>query len=366
MRVIMASSATGGHIYPALAIAEQIRMRDPDSQVLFIGARKELSGQIVSSEGFHSISIDISGIDRKNLLKNVGTARDIVRSSFQIKKILKKFKPDIVIGTGGYVCGPVIREAKKAGIRTYIHEQNVVPGVANKLAEKYADKVFIAFQEAAEHFKDKEKLIVTGNPVRKAFFLSERMEYRAKLGIKEEDIAILIFGGSLGSKAINNSAIEVIEKIGSNPHIHIFFITGKTSYWEIQGKLSAIDSEKTANVRLMDYTTRMNEFFAAVDLIVSRSGALTVSEIAISGKASILIPSPNVTGNHQYYNAKTLGDIDAAIVMNEEEIANGGLAEQINSLISDKEKLKEMGTAAKTIGRRDSVDVIYDEIYRRN
>ena len=193
MRVIMASSATGGHRYPALAIAENIKRRNPDAQIIFIGARKEISGDIVSSEGFHSISIDVSGFHRKKLVKNLETAKDLAVSSFQIRKILKKYKPDIVIGTGGYVCGPVIREAKKLGISTYIHEQNVIPGVANKLAEKYADKIFIAFREATEHFKEKDKLVVTGNPVRKAFFISERLSSREKLGIREDDVAILIF-----------------------------------------------------------------------------------------------------------------------------------------------------------------------------
>ena len=365
MKVIMASSATGGHIYPALAIAEQIKMRDPDSQILFIGARKEISGKIVSSEGFHSISVDISGIHRKNLLKNFGTVKDIAISSIQIRKILKKFKPDIVIGTGGYVCGPVIREACKAGIPTYIHEQNVIPGIANKLAERYANKVFVAFEGSKEHFKDKRKIIVTGNPVRKSFFLAERMEYREKLGLKESDTAILIFGGSQGAQAINKAAIETIKKIGDRDGLHIFFITGKKAYWDIKSEMALIDPVKTKNVRLMDYTTTMNEYFAAVDLIVSRSGALTISEIAISGKASILIPSPNVTGNHQYYNAKILDDAGAAVLMNEEEIADGGLAGQIDLLISDKDKIKQMGEAAKTMGKRDSVEVIFNEIYGR-
>lgn len=365
MKVLMASSATGGHIYPALAIAEQIKIRDPEAQILFVGARKEISGKIVSSEGYHSIPIDISGIHRKDLWKNVITARDIALSSFQVRKILKKFKPDIVIGTGGYVCGPVIREANKAGIKTYIHEQNVIPGVANKLSEKYATKIFIAFEGAAEHFKEKEKIIVTGNPVRKSFFQAERTRNREKFGIKEDEIAILIFGGSQGAHAINDAALDTIEKIGSKKGLHIFVITGRRSYWDIKNKLSDIAEQKTANVRLMDYTTTMNEYFAAVDLIISRSGALTVSEIAISGKASILVPSPNVTGNHQYYNAKALGDVGAAILMNDEELANGGLSMQIDTIITDEVKMKEMGEAAKTIARRDSAEVIFDEICKK-
>ncbi|MDR0854394.1 MAG: undecaprenyldiphospho-muramoylpentapeptide beta-N-acetylglucosaminyltransferase [Clostridiales Family XIII bacterium] len=365
MRIIMASSATGGHIYPALAVAEKVKHRDPDAEILFIGAKKEISSDIVSNAGYDCKHIDVRGFNRRNMLKNISVAKDLVAGSSQIKKIIRDFKPDVVFGTGGYVCGPVVKEAHKMGIRTYIHEQNVVPGMANKLAEKYADKIFAAFPEAVDYFKKKDKVIVTGNPVRDVFVNLDKIDYRQLLKIPDGETVILIFGGSQGANAINDAALDFITEIPAEKNISVFFITGKRSYWEVSEKLSRLDIKNGKAVHVLDYTETIHEYFGAANLIVSRSGALTLSEIAVSGRASILVPSPNVTGNHQYFNAKMLADRGAAVIMNDEEIANGGLAAKIFELADDPEKLEKMGNLAKSAARTDSADIIFNEIYER-
>ena len=196
MKVIMTGGGTGGHIYPAIAIADKIKERDPEAEILFVGTEKGLERELVPRSGYPIRFITVSGFNRKNMLKNIKVAKDLAKGSRQAKAILKEFMPDVVIGTGGYVCGPMVRAAHKKGIRTFVHEQNAFPGVTNKILEKYVDKVFISFEAAGEHFVHKEKLEITGNPVRKVFFEGDRPVCRKTLGLKPGDFALLCFGGS--------------------------------------------------------------------------------------------------------------------------------------------------------------------------
>jgi UDP-N-acetylglucosamine--N-acetylmuramyl-(pentapeptide) pyrophosphoryl-undecaprenol N-acetylglucosamine transferase len=363
VKALIASSATGGHLYPALAVAERIKRRDGGARILFVGARYEIGKDIVGAAGFEQTAIDVTGFDRRRPLRNVETARNLIRSGAQIRGIFGAFQPDVVFGTGGYVCGPVIREAKKAGIPAYIQEQNVIPGLANKMAEKYADKVFLAFEASAGHFRGKGKLLITGNPIRDAFLTAGQADCRAKLGIADGDTALLIFGGSQGADAINKAAMDVALRFGGREGFHIFFLTGKDLYRQTCEGLARLFAERPAGVHVMGYTDTIHEYFAAADLIVARSGALTVSEIAVSGKASVLIPSPNVTNNHQYFNAKVLADAGAAIILNEADAA--GLSDVIEELTADRARLSEMGENARKVARPDAADVIIDEIYGR-
>jgi UDP-N-acetylglucosamine--N-acetylmuramyl-(pentapeptide) pyrophosphoryl-undecaprenol N-acetylglucosamine transferase len=264
-----------------------------------------------------------------------------------------------------------------------IQEQNVLPGLANRLAERYADRVFIAFPEAAAHFKDKDKLLLCGNPVRPEFFQLNRAKSREELGIPAEDTAIFIFGGSQGAARINEAAIDVIKKLGGGKGYTILFATGPNLYEEVLAgippviaaaepqsmdgsRVSARDDKGSAiydDVKIMDYADPIMQYYAASDLIVSRAGALTVSEIAAAGRASILVPSPNVVNNHQYYNAKALGDLGAALLLEESDIADGGLADWICQLSQETGKLGAMGAAAKQAAKPDAVKVIVDELY---
>jgi len=363
MRALIASSTTGGHIYPALAIATEIRRRDAAAAILFVTARRVSSPGLIPSAGFEQTFIDIQGFDRKHILNNIKTAGDLIRVSFQIRRIFSDFKPDAVIGTGGYVTGPVVREAGNAGIRAFLQEQNVTPGVANKLAEKYATKVFLGFEESIPYFMCRSKLVVTGNPVRSEFLLADRDACRKQLGIGKKEQAVLVFGGSLGANAINEAAADLIANAGSTKGLHIFFITGRSRYQETMSSLEAQVGTLPERVHVMDYSDSIHEYFAAADLIVSRSGGLTVTEIAVSGRASVLVPSPNVTGNHQYYNALALAQSGAAVLMDDAMIGGGGLCRTVLSLTGDPARLKSMGEAARRASKPDAAVRIVDEIY---
>ena len=364
MRILLASSSTGGHIYPALAIAGELRARDPETEILFVSASWEIGKDIVGRYGYEQTFIDVQGFDRRRPWKIISTLRSLVRSSKQIKKIFEDFKPDAVIGTGGHVAGPVVRAARKKGIRTMIQEQNVLPGLANRLAERYADRIFIAFPEAEQHFKEKDKIVVSGNPVRPEFFNTDKSEARASLDIPEKAIVVLIFGGSQGAARINEAAVDTISKLGVNEDYNFVLVTGPQLYNDVFMSLDPSTMSGKNNVQIIDYAESIAQYYAAADLIVSRAGALTVSEIASSGRASILIPSPNVVNNHQYYNAKALEDLGAALILNEDEITNGGLAEKIESLAHEPGKLAGMGEQAREFARPDAVKVIVDELYR--
>lgn len=362
MNVILAGSATGGHIYPAIAIADKIRRKDPQANILFIGAKKELGSTIVEDNGYRIRYIDIQGFDRKNLIKNVAVVKDLAVSAVQIRKIFRQFKPDMVIGTGGYVSGPVLKEASRKGIRAYLHEQNAIPGLANKMAQNYADKIFIAFKESAEHFKDQSKVIVTGNPIRKGFVTAGAVNYREQLGIGKKELGILIFGGSNGAEKINSTTVELLESIKDQTDIAVFFITGRRQYWDVLESLKEKGVTENRNFHIIEYTEAIHEYFSAADIIIGRSGALTVSEITACGKPSILIPSPNVTGNHQYYNAKPLEDAGAAIIINEKDLTYDSLLNLILTLKNNREKLNKMAEASMDLGTLDAVNVIYDEL----
>jgi len=382
MKVLIASSATGGHIYPALAIAGEIKRRDPEAGILFVGAKWEIGKDIVKEAGYRQAFIDVSGIDRRNPVKALRALAGLARASREISGILREFKPDVCIGTGGHVAGPVVREAKKAGVRTLIQEQNVIPGMANKLAERYADLVFVGFEEAAGYFRDKTKVIVSGNPVRADFAEAalRRGELRAKYGVRDEEFCVLFFGGSQGAAAINAAAVETVRRAaeadadstertdgamaaeGGSASCRYIIITGRGYYDEVCRTL-AETAPFAAGQTVIEYSDRIYELFAAADLIVSRSGALTVAEIAQSGKASILIPSPNVTNNHQYYNARALADAGAAVLMPEDEIREGGLAREIKRIAEDPKALESMGMAARAIAKEGAAKVIVDAIF---
>lgn len=362
MKIIMTGGGTGGHIYPAIAIADRIRRRHQDAEILFVGTKKGMEKDLVPKNGYDIRFITVSGFHRKQLWKNLKTAADLVKGNRQASKIVKEFKPDLVIGTGGYVCGPVVRAAHKRGIKTYIHEQNAFPGVTNKLLEKYADKVFISFPESKNYFKDQSKLVVTGNPIRKSFLLCSLNHSREKMNIKAGEFVILCFGGSLGAGKINSTMIRVIEAVNGMPDTRLFFITGRNYYAKVLDSLKEKEINLNDNINILEYADNMHEYLSAADLVISRAGALTVSEITACGKASILIPSPNVTGNHQFFNAKVVADKGGAIIMEEKDLSDEKLLGTVLRLKNNKEALNSMSAASAKVGRIDAVDMIYDHL----
>ncbi|MDD2217631.1 MAG: undecaprenyldiphospho-muramoylpentapeptide beta-N-acetylglucosaminyltransferase [Eubacteriales bacterium] len=355
MKIIMTGGGTGGHIYPAIAIADKIKEKYPSSEILFVGTERGLESTIVPKSGYDIRYITVSGFSRKNLLKNVGTAINLLKGTLQSARIINDFKPDIVIGTGGYVSAPVVRTAARMGVQTYIHEQNTFPGVTNKLLEKYVDKVFLAFPEAEKYFKDKKKLVVTGNPVREAFKNIENEKARALLSIPRDKFVILSFGGSGGAKRINEAVLPLLDLAVDKKDTYVILATGNRYYKDVKETLKQKNILSNENIRILEYIEDMPNYLAAADLVISRSGALTISEIIACGKAAILIPSPNVTGNHQFHNAKAIADKGGAILIEEAALSDEILVSSVMSVMYDKEKQKEMESASRAMASTDAL-----------
>ena len=359
MRVIMTGGGTGGHIYPAIAIADKIVERSNDTEVLFVGTTHGLEKDLVPHAGYEIRFITVRGLDRKNLLKNFKVLADYNKGKKQAKKIIEEFRPDVVIGTGGYASGPVVRVAAAMGIPSYIQEQNAFPGVTNKMLEKHVKKVFLGFEEAEKYFKHPEKHVVTGNPVRADFFFFFRNESRKKLGLSDDDFMLLSFGGSQGAGRINRAMIDVVRKYNGEKNMQVYFATGKAYYDPVMTEIGDMGIDTADNIHIMEYISDMQVYLSAADLVVARSGALTVSEIAICGRPSILVPSPNVTGDHQTFNAKAIADKGGAVLLPEPELSGESLCEEIEKLRKDNERLAEMAVNARKSAPMDATDIIY-------
>lgn len=362
MKIIMTGGGTGGHIYPAISIADKIRRKHPDAEILFIGTERGMEKTLVPQNGYDIRFISASGLHRKHIQRNFKTLCDFIKGTAQTNRILDEFRPDLVIGTGGYVCGPVIRAAGKRGIRTVLHEQNALPGLTNRLLERYAEKVFLSFPESKRYFKQPEKLVVTGNPIRKGFLFVGPGNGRERLGLSETEFGLLCFGGSLGSERINSVIDEIAEKLLAVPKLKLFFITGRKHFDEIKQRMGSLPEGLLQKLTLLPYVDDMNEYLLAADLVIGRAGALTVAEITACGKPSILIPSPNVTGNHQYYNAKVVADRGGAVLIEEKDLTGEKLFGTILRLMNHKPSLNAMAKASASIGRLDSAEAIYDHL----
>lgn len=358
MKVIMTGGGTGGHIYPAIAIADEIKKRDKSADILFVGTERGMEKDIVPKSGYPISFITVSGLHRKQIWKNIKTIRDLNKGLHEARKIIEEFKPDIVIGTGGYVCEPVMRTAAKMDISTYIHEQNAFPGLTNKLLSRHADQVFVAFEEAKKYFKVKKEPITTGNPVRRAFREADRQEARAALGIGSDDFVILSFGGSLGAQRINDEMKIAVKRLGDRTGCKIFFVTGRRYYKAFTENMDKND----ARVTYLEYIDDMPKYLGACNIAITRSGALTVSEITACGRASVMIPSPYVTNNHQYFNAKVVADKGGSVLIEEKDLKEGDVADAIEKIMSDRSVLEKMEKAAGAIGRTDAAEVICDII----
>ena len=367
MRVLIAAGGTAGHINPALAIAGALKAADPAAEIHFAGRKEGMEYGLVTKAGYPFHHIEINGFQRKPTLKNVG--RNVVAlyhlalSGPRTAAILKEVRPDLVIGCGGYVSGPVVRAAAKKGIKTAIHEQNAFPGVTNKLLAKDVDVVFAASAAAVEKLGAPEKTLVVGNPVRPEILNRDRAAARAAVHAGDRTV-ILSFGGSLGADRINPRRInEVVaelcawEQANDLPvlHLHATGSRGVKLFEDLEAKNHFAPG---ANLVVKEYIDNMPDLLAAADLVISRSGALTLAELEAMGRASILIPSPNVAENHQYYNALELQNAGAAIVIEEKDLTGVKLIETVHALLAEPGKLTAMGTAAKTLGNPKSLELI--------
>jgi UDP-N-acetylglucosamine--N-acetylmuramyl-(pentapeptide) pyrophosphoryl-undecaprenol N-acetylglucosamine transferase len=353
-KIILTGGGTAGHIQPALAIAEIIKRRLPDTQFLYVGTPDSMESRIAAREGYSFEGVKVAGFSRrltpKNILKNARSLSLLAAADIKSKKIIRDFAPDLVIGTGGYVCGPVVRAAAELGIPTALHEQNAFPGLTTKLLSKRVDEIMLAFPEAAERLGETVKYTVTGLPTREAYSGKRITRNDAKkiLGLTD-DLCILSFGGSLGARTINNVAAELIKYTGALPqkinHIHGYGKIGRESFPEAM-KAADIDINSDKRLIIREFIDNMPVCFAAADIVISRSGASTVAELEAVGRAAILIPSPNVTENHQYFNAMVLGKKGAAIVIEEKNLENDTVIDRIKELIESPDKQNRMARIA--------------------
>lgn len=362
MKVLLAGGGTAGHINPALAIAGYIKKKRPETEFLFIGNRDGMEQRLVPQAGFDIKSITISGFKRsfspKNMVENVKTVTRTFTSSHEAKKIISEFKPDICIGTGGYVSGPVIRTAAKMGIPCIIHEQNAYPGVTNKMLAKSVNKVMLAVPDAKKYF-EKADFVVTGNPVRGDILTADKEGSRAELELDERPM-ILSFGGSLGARKINEAVADIVARSGKDgryQHIHAY---GKYGDWFPDlVKEKGTDISQCNNLDIRPYIDNMPTCMAAADLVICRAGAITLSEIQAMGKPAILIPSPNVAENHQYHNAMALVNAGAAEIIEESELSGETLMKTVDKMLLDPEKLKTISENSRKMAITDANERIY-------
>ncbi len=364
MKVLLAGGGTAGHINPALAIAGTIRENEPDAQILYVGAKGGMEERLVPAAGYEFRSVVISGFQRKltwnNVKKNVKTVAHIFTSTAEAKKIIREFQPDICIGTGGYVSGPVIREAMRLGIPALIHEQNAYPGVTNKALCKKAKKTMLAVADAQRNLPAAARCVVTGNPVRSAVLHVDRQQAREAMGLREEDRLVLSFGGSLGARRINEAMVEVLTQsvsYGKIRHIHGYGQWGKWFPGALEERGILLGEHPELDIR--EYISDMPQCLAAADLVICRAGAITLSELQACGRAAILIPSPNVAENHQYHNAMAMVKRGAAEILEEKDLTGEALWNKIQELLEQPERLKSLAEHAKEMAILDANQRIY-------
>ncbi len=365
MKILFAAGGTGGHINPALAVAGEIRERYPDAQLLFVGAQGKMETKLVPQAGFELKTIRIAGFQRKisleNIIRNILAVFYLLTSSASVKKIIRDFGPDVVVGFGGYVSGPVVRMAAKLGIPTAIHEQNAFPGVTNKTLAKTVDKVMLTVEDAKKHLQCKNEPVVTGLPVRGEMLRADRDISRAKMGISDSKKLILSMGGSLGAATINNAMVDIISQHCNNEEYYFLHAMGQYGLW-VPDKLRerGVDPEKYGNIEIREYISDMDVCMSAADVVICRAGASTLSELQALGKASILIPSPNVAENHQYHNAMALVNKSAALVIEEKDLTKEKMNELFLSLADDDVKRRTTERNAGAMALPDAKKKIAD------
>lgn len=361
MKVILCGGGTSGHVNPALNIAETIKKRHPDAEIMFIGTKRGIESTLVPKFGYPIDFVEVSGFSRKLTLKNIKAAWHAFTSVSEAKKIIKKFNPDLVIGTGGYVSWPTVKAASKLKIPTLIHEQNAFPGVTTKMLSKVVNKVCISFAGSEKFFDEqyRSKLILTGNPV--IVDGMTREEARTKLGLSDSEPYILSFGGSMGADKVNELTFELMERLSVPEKIRHTHAIGRVGFAKFSELAKQKGFDKAENLNINEYIYDMPVHQAAADVIICRAGAMTLSELAIRGRAAVLIPSPHVTEDHQYKNARLIADAGAAVVYRESELSPSLLTETVKDLISNPNKRRRMEDSVKGFAMTDSVDRIVDE-----
>lgn len=368
MRVIIAAAGTGGHINPGIAIANKIKEKEKDSEIIFIGTTRGLENDLVPRNGFELKTIDAYGLSKKISLENIKKMIKTLKGYGQAKKIIKEFKPDIVIGTGGYICGATISAAHNLGIPTLLHESNAFPGKAVKMLAKKTDTILVSFEDAKKRINNAKKIVFTGTPVkikRMQYTSEEKNKILNSVGLKNDKPIVLVFGGSQGAQKINEAIIGII-KNNLNDKYQIIWATGPKQFDIIKEKLQdyKISINNIKNTKILPYIYNMEEIMNVSDLIVARSGAMTITEISNLGKASILIPLPNVSGDHQLYNAKVLENVKGAKIILNDNLNADILHKYIEEIVLNKMVLCDMSDNAFKVSTSNVEEKIYNEVLR--
>ena len=351
MRIIVSAGGTGGHIYPAIAIINKVKEEEPNSEVLYIGTSNRMEKDLIPELGIKYEEINVSGLKRKLTLENVKVLYQFFHARSKCKKIIKEFDPDIVIGAGGYVTGPVIWAAKKLGKKTFIHEQNSVVGLSNRYLTKYADKIGVSFPSTLDLFP-KEKVVLTGNPCSEKAIKMKKAN-KEDYGLTKGKKLVLIVMGSLGSRTVNDKIVSFLNEF-KNKDYEVMFVTGN-SYYE---KVKKINVPK--NVKIVPFIYEMPSLMKVTDLMITRAGASTMSEILVLNVPSIFIPSPYVTNNHQYKNAMDLVKQNAALILEEKDLTKENLISLIDKTLTNKEEYNKIKGNLKELGIKDSAERIYE------
>lgn len=366
MRVIIAAAGTAGHINPGIAIANKIRKEEPNSEIIFLGTTRGLENDLVPKAGYKLKTIEAYGLSKEISINNLKKMVKTVKGVGEAKKIVKEFKPDIVIGTGGYICGAATIAANKCKVPVLLHESNAFPGRAVKMLAKKVDTILISFKDAEKRIENAKRIVHTGTPVKiekKEYGINEKTEIIKNMGLAETKPIILIFGGSQGAQKINEAVVGILEE-KLNRNYQIMWATGPKQYDIIKEELKQkeIDIEKIENAKIVPYIYNMEEVMNVASVIVARSGAMTIEEISNLGKPSILVPLPNVSKDHQLYNAKVLENAGAAQIILDKDLTKTNLNSAINNIALDNNKMKEMSKNALKEAVYDVEDKIYAEI----
>lgn len=365
MRVLFTCGGTAGHINPALGVAGRIRELLPEAEILFVGAEGNMETELVPREGFSIETVRISGFWRsirpRYLLENAKTVCRVIGAQTKAKKILRSFRPDVAVGTGGYVCYPVLKAAAAMGIPTLVHESNAVPGLTTKLLEKTVTRILVGFEDSRLCYRHPEKVEVTGTPVRAGFFRTGRDGARRELGLNAGEPIVLAAFGSLGAEHMNDIMERFIRCMGPQPEFRLIYATGKRYYDSVKKRLSETGLN-ASRIDVREYVYDMPKVMSAADVIICRAGASTISEVTYLGKPAVIVPSPNVVNDHQRKNAQVLAEAGAARVLLEGEFDGEHMYELVRDILSDGEKSADMSAASRSLGVPDATDRIVSAV----
>ncbi|MDY4898508.1 MAG: undecaprenyldiphospho-muramoylpentapeptide beta-N-acetylglucosaminyltransferase [Eubacteriales bacterium] len=365
MRVIMTGGGTGGHVNPALAIADTIRQNEPDSEIIFVGTRHGKETELVPHAGYRLEFVEIQGISRSLSPKNIKTAWYILTAPRKAERLIREFRPDVVVGTGGYACWPTLKAAARLGIPTAVHESNALPGLAVRKLQNRVDRILINFEQTRRDLTaPDEKIIRVGNPLRGGFGAVTSQQAKDKLGINRFKHIVICLGGSLGAATLNKNGLRFMKQYAAkHPDMLYVHASGVRFYDQMKAEYDAAGLSGAGNIMLCDYLHDMHLWMAAADIVISRAGAMTISELSLMKKACILIPSPNVADDHQYKNARMLGDANAAIVIRDSELDDEQrYTREVAALLDDGDRRAALACNIAAFADRDANRCIYEEL----